>query len=61
MESFDAGKEMREVGHVCPNLGEGEPVVLADPLLHKYGTEAARDSDKADEPKDIHVDGITEL
>lgn len=37
-----------------------EPIVPADPLLHKRGTEAARESDdEAEEPKDIHVDGIT--
>jgi hypothetical protein len=38
----------------------GEPIVPADPLLHKCGTKTTRESDdEAEEPKDIHVDGIT--
>jgi len=38
----------------------GELKVPADPLLHKRGTEAARETNgEAEEPKDIHVNGIT--
>jgi hypothetical protein len=38
----------------------GEPIVPADPLLNKSGTEAAGESDdEAEEPKDIDVNGIT--
>jgi hypothetical protein len=36
-----------------------EPIVPADPLLDERCAEAARESDdEAEEPKDIHVDGI---
>lgn len=38
----------------------GEPKVPANPLLHKRGTEATRETDdEAEEPKDIHLNGIT--
>jgi hypothetical protein len=39
---------------------QGEPTVPADPLLHKRGTEAAKQTEtKTEEPKDVHADGIT--
>lgn len=38
----------------------GKPKVPADPLLHKCSTEAARERhDEAEEPEDIHLNGIT--
>jgi hypothetical protein len=62
MEFFDAGKKKgANSNSMCWRVCLlGEPKVPTDPLLHKCGTEAAREcDDEAEEPKDIHVNGIT--